>query len=312
MPLQHKVYGSSWYKAMHEAGYNFGPLFQKVLEIESLSGCRDSRSMVSLTPPLEDFSQSYYPLHPVCLDGCLQTVVPSLWAGNRAGVNAVLIPAIIDGLVINAHNRISETGLSISSATYTGLGRIDDNKNYKSDLTVYDTKTKALLFQVSGLRYHKLDVALKTSEHSYGQLYWQPDITFLKQENVFNLACFSEQESPTSDSLVNNFVDMIVHKIPNLNVMEINIDPNDNSSLWFNEGNVDMVSKRQSGKYHLSTTDTSSLISLQETYGNNSNSTFSLLHLNSGALDFGVDTSTQDLVVIKMVRALEILSPQLC
>lgn len=115
-PLQHPVYGSSWYKAMHEAGYNFGPLFQKVLEIESLSASRNSRSKVSLALPMEEIPQSYFPLHPVCMDGCLQTVVPSLWAGNRAEVNAVLIPAIIDGLVINPRKRISETGISMSTA----------------------------------------------------------------------------------------------------------------------------------------------------------------------------------------------------
>lgn len=68
-----------WYKAQTEVGYRFGPGFKKQLFIETVAGQRKSRSITSLTEPRSSYSpQSLYPMHPACIDGCFQTVTPSL------------------------------------------------------------------------------------------------------------------------------------------------------------------------------------------------------------------------------------------
>ncbi len=131
-PLSHPTPGHLWYKAMHDAGYSFGPLFQKHLQAESMSGSRKSRSLVSLTEPAEEYQQSFYPMHPVVIDGCFQTVGPSLWKGNRSTVDSVLVPAIIDSLIINARETKPEVGISVTSSKYVGVGRQEEPKNYMS------------------------------------------------------------------------------------------------------------------------------------------------------------------------------------
>jgi acyl transferase domain-containing protein len=98
-PLRYPTSGQMWYRAQREAGYGFGPSFQKLLSVESRSGQRHGRSLVSLSEPKSKWDpQSYYPIHPASLDGCFQTVTPSLWAGERSSLNAVLVPSIIDDL----------------------------------------------------------------------------------------------------------------------------------------------------------------------------------------------------------------------
>src|SRR5204863_946190 len=114
-PLKYATASRLWYKAMHDAGYNFGPLFQKHLEVESVPETRQSRSLVSLAEPPSAWVQSVYPMHPACIDGCFQSVAPSLWNGNRSSINAVLVPAIVDDVVINSRSTQPETGISVTS-----------------------------------------------------------------------------------------------------------------------------------------------------------------------------------------------------
>ena len=122
--LKHSTPGHLWYKAMADAGYGFGPFFQTQLEVESTSGMRQSRSLVSLVEPPSTWSpQSSYPMHPACIDGCVQTVTPSLVAENRSGINAVLVPTVIDDLVINPITTRPETGISVATSEYVGKGR---------------------------------------------------------------------------------------------------------------------------------------------------------------------------------------------
>ena len=91
---------------MHDAGYNFGPLFQEQLEVFSTSGLRDDRSLEPPTEPGSEYPRSDYPTHLARVDGCMRTCAPFLWRGNTTGVNAVLVHAIIDNAVINAQYRI--------------------------------------------------------------------------------------------------------------------------------------------------------------------------------------------------------------
>ncbi|KAF6820842.1 beta-ketoacyl synthase domain-containing protein, partial [Colletotrichum plurivorum] len=135
-PLVDAVPGSLWYKAMHDIGYNFGPVFQKHLEIESLVGARESRSLVDLTPPTSEHPQSSYPLHPAAIDGAFQSCAPSLWAGDRPGISAVLVPAIIDELAIFPVENATGSGISSTSSQYVGLGLPESTKNYKSHAVV--------------------------------------------------------------------------------------------------------------------------------------------------------------------------------
>ncbi|KAL8658105.1 MAG: hypothetical protein Q9226_001255, partial [Calogaya cf. arnoldii] len=169
---------------MNDAGYNFGPLFQKQLEVDSISGKRQSRSIVSFTEPESAFPQSHYPIHPACVDGCLQTPAPSFWKGGRSSFNAVLVPAIIDEVIIT------------------------DRQHPKTAIADINSYSGSLLFRVSGLRYHKLDTQEDSyASHDYSRITWKPDITKSTQGAVSDLAKAAEHTGETA----NQFIDLVAH-----------------------------------------------------------------------------------------------------
>jgi hypothetical protein len=299
-----------WYKSMHDAGYSFGPIFQKHLEVESLSGTRKSRSIVSLSEPAEEYQQSSYPMHPVCIDGCLQTVGPSLWKGNRSSVDAVLIPAIIDSIIIKPTAVQPELGISVTSSEYVGVGRSDHTKNYMSNASVYDPDTGTLLFQVSGLRYHELNVfEHQHANHSYSQISWKPDITYLTKDKLLELPTEEPYSSPnhegTLPTQVSQLIDFVAHKIPNLKVLEVNMTPGDLTSVWLDGTNFDKDSRAAYLEYHLATTDATTLMSVQGKYEAQGDTKFSLLDLTRASNDVPLSTDGFDLVIVKMVRVLQ-------
>lgn len=308
-PLQCSTPGSLWYKAMHDAGYNFGTLFQKQLEVESVSGQRQSRSIVSLTVPESTYPQSSYPIHPACIDGCLQTCAPSLWKGNRAGVSDVLVPAIIDEIVITTSGPRPETAVSITKSKHNGLGRLEETKNYVSYASVYDQATGDLLFQVSGLRYHKLDTRENPyAAHNYSRVIWKPDITWLSQEAILKVPSKYVSSSSGSGDValgtVNEIIDLVSHKKPNVKVMEVNMISGDSSSMWLDGSLSENTFRAASRAFHFVSPDAKALIDAQEIYSAHGNSNFDLLDISKPAGEFQSSETDFDLVVVRIVSPL--------
>lgn len=294
---------------MHDAGYNFGTLFQKQLDVESVSGQRHSRSIVSLTVPESTYPQSLYPIHPACIDGCLQTCAPSLWEGNRAGVSDVLVPAIIDNIVITTSGPRSETAVSITKSKHNGLGRLEETKNYISDASVYNQVTGDLLFQVSGLRYHKLDTRENPyAAHNYSCIIWKPDMTWFSQETFMKFS--SKYKSSASDSgdvaigTVHEIIDLVAHKNPNMKVMEVNMVSGDSTSMWLDGSLLEDSFRAASRAFHFVSTDAKALIDAEEIYSAHGNSSFSLLDISGPAGEFQFSETDFDLVVIRIVSSL--------
>ncbi|KAL1642561.1 Type I Iterative PKS [Diplodia intermedia] len=263
-PLKHVAPGQLWYKALDFAGFQFGPSFQKHLEVESISGQRRNRSIVDLTTPPSAWTQSSYPMHPASIDGCLQTVVPAVWQGNRSAVDTALIPAIIDEILVCPPKTSSpETGISLASSKYTGLGRLDDNKNYMADARVYHPTTGEMLFQLKGLRFHKLDNNSNTEEgHKFARLEWKPDLTYLNHNDPMF------QKFTTSE-----FMDHVAFKMPNLNIAEINLLSGNESSLWIDAGSG---GRSTASKFTYFSSDAKALVTVQDKYSSIPSTDFQL------------------------------------
>ncbi|TGO18312.1 hypothetical protein BPAE_0387g00010 [Botrytis paeoniae] len=292
-PLKHTTSGASWYKAANAIGYGFGPAFQKQIFVESVTGKQESRSHVSLTEPLSTFKQSPYSINPACIDGCFQTVTPSLWDGDRSTIDTVLVPAIIDDLVINKVTKKPEYGISITNSKYSDRGRKDEKRNYHSNCSVYDPETGELLLKLSGLRYHKLDTGVEIgAAHTFTRSMWKPDITFL---SPIQLASLSVVDGATS--ILHQIIDLIAHKKPTLKVMEIDMDLVNTSSVWFEGINTTpRLSRKAYSQYAFICADANSLITMQEDLGSHRNSTFNLLDITKA--DFNPPDEF-DLVIIK-------------
>jgi hypothetical protein len=298
---------------MYDAGYSFGPLFQKHLEAESTPGNRQSRSLVSLSEPQEEYQQSCYPMHPVCIDGCFQTVGPSLWQGDRSTVDSVLVPAMIDNLIINSRPTKPQVGISVTSSKYVGVGRPEDTKNYMSNASVYDPDTGSLLLELSGLRYHKLSTRENPhAAHSYCRVDWKPDIAYVRQDQLLDLnsGTYGKSTYSTLSMTAVQVIDLIAHKKPNLKVMEFQMVFPDLESLWL-EGDFDKAIRATYSQYCFTSMDAALLVKAEGKYEANRNTEFSLLDLTRAPDEVSLSVKDFDLVIVKLVSFLPLQQVQL-
>ncbi|EKG11425.1 Beta-ketoacyl synthase [Macrophomina phaseolina MS6] len=253
-PFSHAVDSQLWYRALESAGFQFGPLFQRSLEVEAISGKRSVRSKLDLSTPPSTWGQSSYPMHPACIDGCLQSVVPAVWHGNRTAVDHPLIPAIIDDILICPPKRPSvQTATSLASSKYGGLGRPEVYKNNVAEARVYDPETGDLLFQLKGLHFHQLDNTEEAEEkHKFTQLQWKPDLTFLNHNDPYFVKLNPYE-----------FMDLVAFKMPTLNVAELNLLPGNESSVWVDAGSGGRSTAR---KFTYFSNDAKAIVSVQEKY----------------------------------------------
>ncbi|KAJ4293054.1 hypothetical protein N0V88_005718 [Collariella sp. IMI 366227] len=290
-PFRYPTNSRLWYKAQSEIGYGFGPAFEKLLQIESTSGQRQARSIVSLTPPPSKWSpQSYYPVHPAALDGCFQTVTPALWAGERSSLNAVVVPSLIDSLIINKVPANLQEGLSVANSQYSGRGRLEEAKSYFANCSVHDPTTGALLVQLSGLRFAKLDTGPKTDPHTFDRISWKPDITFLTQDQLDKLP------APTPDDKIQLVLDLIAHKKPRLRVLEV-VDSEVSSTFWLDGG--DKSSRTAYAAYTFACFNPKSIVSVQTKHETSRDTDFHLLDSDTPLLGLPKHGDPYDLVIIR-------------
>ena len=241
-------------------------------------------------------------MHPANIDACLQTVSPSLWKGRRSTVNAVLVPAIIDNMVITSKPEHSQQGISLASSAYVGVGRREDAKNYLSNASVYDPETGALLLRVEGLRYHRLDTGEVTSAaHSYCSVEWKPDVTHITQQRFLEIALNgASTDARQSGSRVDQVTDLIAHKKPKLRVLEVNMVPADTTSLWFDVSSASDAFRAAYSQYSYAALDVTTLLNVQQKYTNRRSTEFELVDFGRSSEDFNYATKDFDVVLVKV------------
>lgn len=296
--LQHPTSGHLWYKAQSEIGYGFGPSFQKLKLVESLSGSRKGRSLVALEPPASKWSpQSYYPIHPASLDGCFQTVTPSLWSGERSSINAVVVPSVLDSLIINKLPRDLQTGLSLASSEYSGRGRLTEAKSYFSNCAIYDSQTGNLIVRMDGLHFAELNTEIKADPHTFDEIVWKPDISLISKERLSSYVGSLE-----AVEAIHATINLVSHKKPDLKVLEINLDAADASSFWFDVEPAAFAARSAYTEYTIANIGGPSLVDVQTRHESKRNSSFLLLSESKDNL--GLAMESYDLVLVKFGEAL--------
>lgn len=291
LPLRSPQAPRLWYKRQREIGMDFGPTFQKLIEIEAVTGQRECRTLVSLEPPAGKYDpQSYYPIHPAALDGCLQTPVPSNASCDRTNVKHVMIPALIDDFVINKVPSRLSRGLSKATSVYSGRGRLEQEKSWIANTTVYDFETGQLAMRIRGLNYAKLDVAPKPDPHTFHSVVWRPDVTALNQDQIIYL------DTTQASSKLDTVIDLIAHKKPALRILEINLEDTDTSCIWFEAG--DSSARAAYGQYTFGSPDAKILVNIETQFKEKGNVSFHLIDANSVTLNLSAETG-YDLAIIK-------------
>lgn len=296
-PLKFPQPSKLWYKGHREIGMDFGPAFQKVIKLEATSGQRTCRTLVSLSPPDSKWTpQSYYPLHPAALDGCFQTPIPANAQGHRIHLHGVMIPAIIDEVIINKVPARLHEGLSSANSFYSGRGRLDLDKSWKANTSVYDSKTGALVVRVTGLNYVKLDVSPKADPHTFHRISWKPDVTFLTQDQMIYL------EPASNSTKVDTVIDLIAFKKPALKILEVNLDDRDTECMWFSTG--DLFARAAYSAYTFASSNPKALANNQAQYEDKRNTSFLLVDQNKEALGISQEL-VFDLIIVKTSQKAE-------
>lgn len=304
-PLKHPQSAKLWYKAQREVGMNFGPSFQLIKSVESVSGSRNCRTVVGLEPPPSKYDpQSYYPLHPAVLDNCLQTGCFANAVGERSLITGVMIPALVDDLVINKMPQNLYEGLSVAESIYTGRGRKDLAKNWIANIAIHDPESGALIMRCRGLNYIRLDVEEKADPHTFNAITWKPDISLLTQDQLMYLSL-----SVKASIKLDKVIDLISHKSPTLKVLEMNLDETDNSSSWFQ--GKEISARAAYSQYDFASSNAQTLVSVQIAKGSRRNTAFHIMTPGKEALGLPITESTYDLAIIKAPEKTDIAMEEL-
>ncbi|KAL8647288.1 MAG: hypothetical protein Q9210_005646 [Variospora velana] len=289
-PLKSPQAPKLWYKFQREIGMEFAPSFQKLLE--AINGQRSCRTLMSMSRPEGRYSpQSYYPIHPAALDGCLQTVVPSNAWCDRTNVKSVMILALIDDFVINRISTHLNEGRSKATSVYSGRDRMDIEKSWVANTSVWDVDSGQLAMRITGLNYTKLDVAPKRDPHTFHCVSWKPDITHFTQDQMTYL-------TPTEFSTkLDTVIDLIAHKKPALRVLELNLNDSDTSSLWFNPR--DFAARAAYSQYDFASPSAKTLVTVE------TGEKLDLCPVHMEKKAFGLPTkAAYDLAIVKTLEAI--------
>ncbi|OBT76519.1 hypothetical protein VF21_05368 [Pseudogymnoascus sp. 05NY08] len=274
-PLRNAHSAKGWYKVKRDTGMEFGPAFQKLLKVEATAGVRSCRALLSLAAPDGPFSsQSYYPVHPAALDGCLQSPIPANAIGERINVKDVMIPVLIDEVIINPVRSDLSEGISNAESVYSGRGRFDQDKSWIANTSVYDSETSKLV--------------------------WEADVSLLTRDQILYLP------SEEVGDRVQRVIDLIAYRKPALAVLEVSLNDTNETSLWFDHSGNSAIRSGYS-RYEFGAAHGKSLVAVQSKHESQGRSIFVVAKPENESL--GLETETlYDLVIFRSATISQDLS----
>ncbi|ROW15068.1 hypothetical protein VPNG_03455 [Cytospora leucostoma] len=224
-----------WYKSMYNVGFDFGPRFQNMTEVESTAGKRANRARVQFPDHPGQDKESKYTIHPSVFDSFFQTGIPALYNGHRTLIDQALVPRLIDEIVISPGAEKPKSGLAECSAVFV-TGRRDKTQNYKSNVVIYNEDSGQVLTEISGLHYTELDIPTsKAREASQKEIFmsidWKADISLLGNHvSLDSLAALDSQNELLSRGLLLPpaaalLVSLLKHKVARPSVVDLDMLP---------------------------------------------------------------------------------------
>ncbi|KAH1615370.1 hypothetical protein KXX21_000900 [Aspergillus fumigatus] len=292
LPLDNPTPGQMWYKSLRDAGYSYGPSFQRLVAVESTEGKSATRSLISLEPPRSKWEpQSEYPLHPAPLDSVLQSMFPSLHRGNRTKLDQLLVPRGIGELTVSGD--IWKSGEAISVTTWNKVS---------GDASLYDPASRSLIMQLNSVSFSPMLDGRDSlyMSHVYTQLTWKPDFQLLDTDEKLQQALSGGDGA--ASSLVQDLLDLAAHKAPNLRVLEFNLVPGSSESLWLAGHPTPRAVRTALTEFHFAANSADTALAAQEEYAEwpaARTARFSVLDPFSKALAVPAGSSQFDLVIIR-------------
>ncbi|KAI3400704.1 hypothetical protein diail_1913 [Diaporthe ilicicola] len=297
-PFKAPQFAKLWYDCLRDAGVDFGPRFQRILEVEAVPGHRECRTILSMEPPPAKHSpQAYYPVHPAALDGCVQTSIPSSVECDRANKEEIYIPSLVDEVIVNKASPALKKAVAKGTSVYSGRGRSEAESSWLATSEVYDTEAGQLLVKFKNIRYVRLDAPPAPDPHTFDWAVWKPDIELLEEHQVTNITMAADEDS--CDRL-HTIIDLAAHKKPALNVLEvhvvddydINAQDSESESIWFSlDGGKERSARAAFSRFDFCSTNPTVVVEVENQHGEQVNTGFHTVDINSLASSLPEETS---------------------
>ncbi|KAJ4293186.1 hypothetical protein N0V90_008468 [Kalmusia sp. IMI 367209] len=210
--LSHRASGKAWNQALRDVGFDYGPSFQDMDNIQS-DGANYHASADTCVKAESGIMQgeSRYVIHPGVLDSCLQLIIVSIYAGRINNMTCGAVPIQVDEVAIwqPTLHQLEETAAKAFSWTHQrGL------RSFVSG-TELVSKDGSLLMRISDMRCTAYEAAVPqkpttdVASQPYQQLVWKPDVDHLRLANV------------TEKYNILSFTQLCLFKRPSIRILEI-------------------------------------------------------------------------------------------
>ena len=228
-----------WYAKLHDEGLCFGPAFQTLSSMQTDSNRIQSTAisatrLVQRRGRLEEdrYPGTYYPVHPLTIDACVQAAIMGGTGGNLATLRAHL-PVFIGKCWLQApdpdsvggecsiHSKSRSTGPAtkqIYSTLRDRTGRVVVNME-EVHLSLYGGKP------TGGEGSDGVETAQR---HPCLRVQWKPDVSRLFSDSTEALSRYIEKATETlgtgsscNDAVATALLDLAGHKNPRMRVLEL-------------------------------------------------------------------------------------------
>lgn len=254
-----------WYKKAAVEGLQFGPNFQslKSLQTDSTRARSDAIATASLQPPISIHpNQTYYPMHPITIDACLQGAIMGGTCGDIGSLRAYL-PVFINSCsirAISAHNPLDTEVAIHTRSQQTG----PSTKRISSTLVTEDNVT---LINFQDVRLSLFDNRQFGSDAEGDtplqrqpclRIVWKPDIYHTcpgSEQHLGEYMAMARKRQPShllADETLNNIfglLELVKHKNPRMRILHIR-EANDTSMTLLGELFTESTAFSHSATWH--------------------------------------------------------------
>lgn len=183
----------SWYERLRYRGFDFGPRFRVIDEIQVLPSASRARARAHILqtaePHATNSSESRYAIHPLTIDAVLQGRVASVYTSRADREEATQIPVFIDEMTISPAGWAKDEPGLIDSVAWTEGARSGGSH---SALTTESGFEIISARNVKWRQFENQGSQEKMSQDSSGRepyyrMHWKPDIDFLDTDGAHRL-----------------------------------------------------------------------------------------------------------------------------
>ncbi|KAI5921029.1 putative polyketide synthase [Camillea tinctor] len=222
-----------WYEKSIENGLVFGPHFQSLMSLIANNDRlhSDIITTADMSPPVAKASATYYPIHPITIDACLQSAIISATAGN-INVFKPYLPVFISECRIQTGYMTAPEDIAVMSTQAQKIGvsmlKASCTLRDAQERPIVDMKNVRLSMYTGKVVQEDNTTNVQTQREPIMHVRWKPDILQLDSELEDQLNeyvsryiddnCCAEDEVISTMGIL---IDLMGHKNPKIDVLEV-------------------------------------------------------------------------------------------